>query len=144
MGGLFGGGGSISMPDPFSAAAVKFRKEELVWQQNMAREEQVYQRGQAQEEREWQEDLEDGRALRTQKEEEERIRALRSEQQESLQESQGQVEAAIQDTDETYTDMWNSLSSGVQSTQRTAYSTGTTDKGNFADSFSKFIIGDRQ
>jgi len=136
-------GSNVKMPDPFSPQAVAMRQEELEWQQTMAREEQAFQRTQAIEDREWQEDLESKRGLRKQKEEEERIRALREETEESLGEEEAQQMAESQDPDEAFTDMWTSLSSGVNGnrsmrSQRTPMK--KKDK-SFVESFSSFLTG---
>jgi len=140
----FLGGGSFNMPDPFSPQAVAMRQEELQWQQEMARDEQAFQRSRAIEDREWQEDLEDRRALRKQKEEEERIRELKAEQMESLQEVEEEIQANLADEDESYTDMWRSLSTGTSGARNAARSQRTgrvKDDRSFADSFSSFLTG---
>lgn len=140
--GLGGGGGS--QPNPFSPEAVAMRKMELESQTAMAREESEFQRSMAREDREWQEDLESKRAMRKQKEEEERIRALRAEQTEVNEEVDAMQHDLDADTDEGYTQMWSSLSSGVGS-NRTARSSvpATPAKRNKSldSAFSRFLRG---
>jgi len=145
MGGLFGGG-APNVPDPFSARAVAFRREELEQQTAMAREEAEFQRSMAREDREWQEDLENKRAMRKQKEEEERIRALRAEQQEVNEEVDTMLHELGADTDEGYTQMWSSLSTGVGANRSAGSIIPLTPnrkkRAIGSDAFSSFLRGD--
>jgi hypothetical protein len=139
MGDLFGGGAQA--PDPFSDKAVAFRKWEREEATKSAREEHEWQRSQALEDREWQEDLEDRRATRKQKEEEERIRLLRKEQQQATETVDSMTDNYSQDADQSFTNMWSSLDSGVSGARAQAARSAKAGT-SLGNAFSKYLTGD--
>jgi hypothetical protein len=130
------GGSSPAAPDPFSERAVEFR----TWERNeatrVAREEAEFARAMALEDREWQEDLEERRATRKQREEEERIRLIRQEQQQATETVESMTENFGNDPDQTFGNMWSSLSAGVG----TALRSGRNQ--SLGNAYSRFLTGD--
>tara|TARA_R100000458_G_scaffold59044_1_gene68526 strand:+ start:945 stop:1349 length:405 start_codon:yes stop_codon:yes gene_type:complete len=132
MGSIFGS--APAAPDPFSARAVAFRREEREAIEKENREREARAREMALEDREWQEDLEERRATRKQKEEEERIRLLRQEQQQATETVEAMTENFGGDVDQRFGNMWSSLSSGVGQAR-------SNRSRNVSDAYSRFLTG---